>query len=89
MKFNQPDISPSRIKRMDELDEKFRTIEVDGHKVSDVVDSYYESDKKLTKDTIPVDSLNDEWKSVTFTNFDKEYDFDYVFIQNILIIEIS
>lgn len=74
MKFNQPDISPSRIKRMDELDEKFRTIEVDGHKVSDVVDSYYESDKKLTKDTIPVDSLNDEWKNVTFTNFDKEYD---------------
>lgn len=67
------DIPEARKIRIKELKEKFNNIEVDGEKIGDVLDKYYTAPEELKKDNIPIDSINENWKNVTFSNFDKDY----------------
>lgn len=66
-------ISQSRKDRLEKLNKEFDESEIDGIKVKDIIQNYYNKNEELKKDTIPVDSLNKEWQDVTFTNFGKEY----------------
>lgn len=69
-------ITEARKKRMEELDKEYDKTIVNGKKVKDVLENYYTKDRSLKAESIPIDSINEEWKNVTFTDLEKSYDID-------------
>lgn len=69
-------ITEARKKRMDELDKDFDNTVIHGKKVGDVLKNYYTKKRELTPESIPIDSVNEEWKDVTALDFNKSYDID-------------
>ena len=68
------DISKTRKARIDELNDKYLNKTIKGKKIEDYLKNA--TTKEIPKDNIPVDSIEEAWKDVTFTNFSKSYDLD-------------
>ena len=66
-------ISVARAERMSELDDKLMDTEVKGKTVKDILNTP-EPEPETTE--LNIASPNEEWKSMTFTNFDKNYNVD-------------
>ena len=69
-------ISTSRKERLDKLNKDFMKQKFGDRTIQQIIDESEAPAPNITKDTIPIDSLNDEWNDVTFTNFDKEYNLE-------------
>lgn len=68
------EISKARASRMSKLNSEFMKKKLNGRSIKDYLDS--NKNKKIEKDTIPIDSINEEWKDVTFSNFNEVYNLD-------------
>lgn len=68
-------IDKARASRMAQLSEEFRNKEINGKSVKDLL-SQNPNDKKLPETSLPIASINDDWKHMSFMNFDKLYDPD-------------
>ena len=66
-------VDPARASRMNKLDEKFLSSEVEGKSVKDILEEN-PSETPLEKSDIDVASPNEEWHNLTYMNFDKNYD---------------
>lgn len=68
-------ITDARQKRMDDLDKKILSKKVNGKTVKEILEekSTY-STKPLEKVDIPIDSINEEWHSLTFPSLTHQYD---------------
>lgn len=70
-----PKISDARIARNLELDKQLMDKEIKGKKVSEILtDSENKKDKELPKVSIKVDSINEEWKEMTYPSSMDAYD---------------
>jgi gamma-glutamylcyclotransferase (GGCT)/AIG2-like uncharacterized protein YtfP len=69
-------INEARKQRMEELDKKYDETEIDGKKVKTILSNYYSKPRVLKKESIPVDSINEEWKEIKSLDFNKAYDID-------------
>ena len=67
-------INKARISRMNTLNSEFLNKEIDGKSISTYLKNAVSKD--IETDTIPIDSMNEEWKNVKFSNFSREYDLD-------------
>lgn len=66
-------VNPARASRMNKLDQKFVDSEVKGESVKDILSKNL-SETPLEKTDLKIDSPNNEWKNLTYMNFDKNYD---------------
>ena len=66
-------VNPARASRMNKLDQKFVDSEVKGESVKDILSKNL-SETPLKKTDLNIDSPNNEWKNLTYMNFDKNYD---------------
>jgi len=72
---DEVNISAARSSRMSELDKKLLDKSVKGKTVKEILED--ESDKKEEKTTVDVASPNkEEWKDLSYINFDKNYNID-------------
>ena len=65
-------ISSKKQNRINELDKQLMTKSIKGKTVREILDVEY--DTELPETSLEIDSINDEWKHLTFNSFDKEYD---------------
>lgn len=68
-------ISQSRASKMAQIEDEFHEKEVRGKSVKELLQED-PNDKKLPTTSLPVASINDDWKNLTFMNFDKGYNPD-------------
>jgi RNA polymerase rpb2, domain 6 len=69
-------INDARRKRMEELDKAYDDTKIHGKKVKTILENYYTKDRSLKSEPIPIDSINEEWKSVSSLDLEKSYDID-------------
>ena len=65
-------ISEARSKRMQAGHSKFLHTKIENQTIEQIL-AKNEVNKELPVDNIPIESINEEWKEVRFTNFSKEY----------------
>lgn len=72
------DITPARAARINTLNDKFKTNKVKGQSVGDMLkDSELSKvDEKLEETALPINTINEEWKHMTYMNFEKAYNLD-------------
>ena len=68
-------ISQSRASKMAQIEDEFHKKEVQGKSIQDLL-KQNPNNTDLPKTSLPVASINDDWKNLTFMNFDKGYDPD-------------
>lgn len=74
--YGRPNFSSARAARMDKVHSDFSANKgVTGHTVKELIENP-ESKKELPATDMKVASINDEWKEVQFTNFNKVYEID-------------
>lgn len=66
-------IDATRAARINKLDRDFLNSNVGGKTVKDILDSK-ETNKPLESTSFDIASPNEEWKNMTYINFDKDYD---------------
>lgn len=66
-------IDATRAARINKLDQDFLNSNVGGKTVKDILDSK-ETNKPLESTSFDIASPNEEWKNMTYVNFDKDYD---------------
>ena len=69
-----PDISKTRQARLNKANEDFLEKSIKGRKIKDMLAASTSQD--IPTDNIPIDSMNEDWKEVKFSNFSKAYDLD-------------
>lgn len=69
-----PDISKTRQARLNKANEDFLEKSIKGRKIKDMLADSTSQD--IPTDNIPIDSMNEDWKEVKFSNFSKAYDLD-------------
>ena len=69
-------ITEARKQRMEELDKKLDDIEFDGKKVGTILKNYFTKDRNLKAETLPIKSINEEWKDIRSIDFNRRYDID-------------
>lgn len=69
---NGVSIDPTRAARMRKLDDSFSKKQIAGKTVRELLNN--DNDMPLEETTLPIDSINDEWKHMTFMNHGKSYD---------------
>lgn len=67
-------MTDSRKARMNELNERFNNSEINGKSVKKVMDTYYTRREELDSVSLPVDSIDDQWKDVKYLSFNSKYD---------------
>lgn len=69
------DITPARAARINTLNKDFESKKINGVPVKDLLKDAEASktDEKLEETALPINSINDEWKHMTFMNFEKAY----------------
>lgn len=67
-------ISATRAARMSNLNDKLYKKILNGKSIKDYISEG--KAKPIPKDNIPIDSINEEWQDVHFSNFNKAYDLD-------------
>lgn len=70
---DKPNISAGRASRMSDLDRELMDKEVKGKSIKEILE---EEKKETPKLDTKVSSPNEEWKSLGFVNFDKNYNLD-------------
>ena len=70
-----PKISATRAARMTKAQDEFMQKKVNGKTVSQLVNETNKP-KELPEKALPIKSINNEWKHLQATNFEKEYDLD-------------
>lgn len=73
---NTPDISISRSSRMTELEKQILDSEIKGKSIKDLLDESQNKELKVTQ--LDISTPNEEWKNISFINFDKNYNIDAV-----------
>jgi len=68
-------VSATRAARMTKLNQDFTKKKLDGVSVKELLDRSKE-DRELPETSLPVDSINDEWSKLQFTNFNDIYEND-------------
>lgn len=68
------DITPTRAARITELNNKFMENQIKGKKIVDLIGDL--QNDPLPEIALPVDSINDEWKHITYTSFNNIYNVD-------------
>lgn len=68
------DITPTRAARITELNNKFMENQIKGKKIVDLIGDL--QNDPLPEIALPVDSINDEWKHITYTSFNTIYNVD-------------
>lgn len=68
-------VSKARAARIVELSQDFKTKEINGKSVKNLLEEN-PNDLNLPATELPVQTINDNWKNLTFMNFDKGYDPD-------------
>lgn len=69
-------VNKARAARMSKLHDELLSKQVKGVSVKDMINNPSEKlevKEQLKKTELPVNSINDEWKNMTYTNFDKTY----------------
>ncbi len=66
-------IDPARAKRMEELDKATEEIVIKGKTVKEIIE---EDDEEIPVTSLDIASPNEDWKNLTFMNFDKKYNID-------------
>lgn len=66
-------IDPSRASRMNELDKEFLNSSVQGKSIKDILDENPSEKEGLEETKLSIASPNEEWKSMKYMNFDKDY----------------
>ena len=72
-------ISPTRSKRIKKLQDDFRKTKIKDKTIDDILNNKVD---KIEETSLSIDTINDEWEHLTYTNFEKSYDVD----QDILMI---
>lgn len=72
---NKVNTDKARNSRMLQLEDEFKKKEIDGKSVKDLLNAN-PNDIKIPKTSLNVASISDDWKNMTFMNFDKLYDPD-------------
>jgi hypothetical protein len=67
------DLTAGRAARMTELDQKLLNTEIKGKSIKDIIE---EPEPESIKTTLDIADPFDNWKDLTYTNFDKNYDID-------------
>ena len=67
-------ISATRAARMSNLNDKLYKKILNGKSIKDYISEG--KAKPIPKDNIPIDSINEEWQDIHFSNFNKAYDLD-------------
>ena len=73
---NSVKLTDARKARIAKLNKDYDNIVLNNKKIKTLLDNYIDDDTKINSEPIPVDSINEEWKSVKTLNFNKEYDID-------------
>lgn len=73
---NGSDMSGTRSSRMLKLEKDFLDSEFEGKKVSDIINSTPETEPLPEPLSLEVDSVNEEWKNLTFASTLEAYDLD-------------
>lgn len=68
------DITSGRSSRISELDKKLLETEIKGRTVKDILSE--ENDTETKSMELDLATTNEEWKNLTYINFDKNYDID-------------
>lgn len=68
-------IDATRAARMNELDKQFLDKNINGRSIRDILDEKNDN-KKLEETKLEVASPNEEWKSVSYMNFDRDYNLE-------------
>lgn len=71
MSYNSIDISPTRAARISQLNNKFLDQTIKDVPVSALISDY--QDKPLDPVSLPIETINDDWKYITSTSFNKSY----------------
>lgn len=66
-------VDPARAARMNKLDQQFLEKQVKGKTIRDIL-SEDPTKKELETTSLDIASPNEEWKTMTYMNFDKDYD---------------
>ena len=69
-------MTDARKERIIELDKKYDDTVFNGKKVGTVLKNYFTKNRDLKPASIPVNSINEEWKEVKAVDFNKQYDLD-------------
>lgn len=75
MRDDSPKIDSARSARMNKLDQQFLDQKIKGKSVRDILEEDV-TKKEIKKTTLDIATPNDEWKDLTYMNFDKDYDLD-------------
>lgn len=67
-------ISKTRAERMSKLDAELLKKQINGKSIKKYIED--SKIKELEKDDIPVDSMNEDWKDIKYTNFTTSYNVD-------------
>ena len=73
---NKIDITKSRASRIIENNNKILDKSISGRKIKDILAESNKAGKELETYKVPIESINEGWNSVSFTNFQKLYDLD-------------
>ena len=68
-------MNSARASRMQEARKAFLKSKLKGKSISKLLEEFKE-DNNLPEETIPIDTIDDNWKHVKFTNFNKVYDME-------------
>lgn len=68
-------IDATRAARMNKLDQDFLNSNVGGKSIKDILNGE-DTNKPLEKTELSISSPNEQWKEMTYMNFDKDYDLD-------------
>ena len=74
MKDDTIKIDASRAARLNELDKKFLDTSLKGRSIRDILDNSSEKAETLEVTKLEIASPNEEWKTMKYMNFDKDYD---------------
>lgn len=75
MKSDSVKIDPARAARMSNLDNEFLNTEIKGKSIRDLLDPK-ESNNDLKEVKLNISSPNDEWNSIKYMNFDRDYNLE-------------
>ena len=70
---NKVKISAARVARINKQQQYFLNKTVKGKKIKDAIQANTEA-QPLEETSLKIDSINEEWQHLTFTNFEKAYD---------------
>ena len=68
-------MNKARTSRMQEARKAYLGSKLNGKKISDLLEEF-KQDNSIPEESIPVDSIDDSWKHLKFTNFNKTYDME-------------